>query len=318
MKRKFISVAVLGCLLIAQKTYGVELPSITVSAPKKTLINQYTKTLDSQTQNQYNLDNSSLKTFSNTNNSVFNAINMIPSVNAQGPDAFGNDETLRLRGIDSTKAGIININGVPTPNGPTGSLAANVFDLENIENITVYDGAIKPNVGFNSFGDFPGIIDLTIKQPSDKFGITLNQSFGSFDYSKSFVRVDSGDINGFRAFASTSLAYANKWKGNGDFVRKNAMFGLTKNFDNFVDFALYLGYNSNFHNNYYGLNYNQASNINKNYALDYNNNPNSTSCYNYNKTNTRDYFVLPTFTINTSNSSKLVLNPYYWSVRGNG
>jgi hypothetical protein len=55
MKRKFISVAVLGCLLIAQKTYGVELPSITVSAPKKTLINQYTKTLDSQTQNQYNL-----------------------------------------------------------------------------------------------------------------------------------------------------------------------------------------------------------------------------------------------------------------------
>ncbi|MGE4547414.1 MAG: TonB-dependent receptor plug domain-containing protein, partial [Desulfurella sp.] len=172
MKRKFISVAVLGCLLLAQKTYGVELPSITVSAPKKTLINQYTKTLDSQTQNQYNLDSSALKTFSNTNNSVFNAINMMPSVNAQGPDAYGNDETLRLRGIDSTKACIMNINGVPTPNGPTGSLTANVFDLENIENITVYDGAIKPDVGFNSFGDFPGIIDLSIKKPSNKFGIT--------------------------------------------------------------------------------------------------------------------------------------------------
>jgi iron complex outermembrane receptor protein len=316
MKRKFISVAVLGCLLIAQKTYGVELPSITVSAPKKTLINQYTKTLDSQTQNQYNLDSSALKTFSNTNNSVFNAINMMPSVNAQGPDAYGNDETLRLRGIDSTKACIMNINGVPTPNGPTGSLTANVFDLENIENITVYDGAIKPDVGFNSFGNFPGIIDLSIKKPSNKFGITLNQSFGSFDYSKSFVRVDSGDINGYRAFASSSLAYANKWKGNGNFVRKNAMFGLTKNFDNFVNFALYLGYNSDFHNSYYGLNYDQASNINKNYALDYNNNPNSTSYYDYNKVNSRDYFVLPTFTINTSNSSKLVLKPYYWSVRG--
>lgn len=51
----------------------------------------------------------------------------------------------------------MNINGVPTPNSPTGSLTADVFDLGNIENITVYDGAIKPDVGFNSFGDFPGI-----------------------------------------------------------------------------------------------------------------------------------------------------------------
>ncbi|MGC8706354.1 MAG: TonB-dependent receptor [Desulfurella sp.] len=315
MKKKLIAVG-LFCCLIAQKSYALELSGITVEASKKFMVNDYTKILDTQTTTQYNLDTKAIKTFSGSNNSVFNAINMIPSVNTQGPDAYGNDETLRLRGIDSTKAGIININGVPTPNGPTGNLTSNVFDLENIQNISVYDGAIKPNIGFNSFGDFPGIIDLTIKKPSDKLDAIINQSFGSYDYSKSFVRLDSGNINGFRTFISSSLAYANKWKGDGNFVRKNVMFGLTKNFDNLLNFELYLGYNSDFHNTYLGLNYSQASNVNQNYALDYNNNPNSPLYYNYNYVNTRDYFVLPSFTINTSNTSKLVLKPYYWSVRG--
>lgn len=315
-KRKIVSIAVIACTLFAAKSYGLELQGITVTAPSQNLVNQFFPIIAQQTTNQYDLDSSAISTFSGANNSLFNAISMIPSVNVQGPDAYGNDETLRLRGVDSTKAGIININGTPTPNGPTGSLTSNVFDLENIENIKVYDGAIKPDVGFNSFGDFPGIIDVTIKKPSNQFGVTLKQSFGSFDYSKSFIRLDLGDIDGFKAFISSSLAYANKWKGNGDFVRKNAMFGLTKNFDSLVDFELYLGYNSDFHNSYYGLNYKQASNVNTYYGLDYNNNPNSNNYYNYNTVNTRDYFVLPTFTIHTTNNSKLIIKPYYWSVRG--
>ncbi len=317
--KKFIcSIATILAILGAYtNAHAVELEPITVqSSTTPAQVNTYSSPITTQTSTQYTLTPSAIKTFSGANRSVFNAINMLPSVNAQGPDAYGNDETFSLRGIDSTKADILNINGVPTPNGPTGSLTSGIFDLENIQSIKVYEGAIKPDVGFSSFGDFPGIIDLEIKNPSDKFGITYNQSFGSFDYSKDFIRIDSGDINGFKTFVSGSLTYGNKWKGSGDFVRKNVMFGLTKNFDNVVGLKLFMGYNSDFHNSYMGLSYAQASNVNNNYGLDYNNNPNNPLYYNYNTVNTRDYYILPTISVNTTSNSTLELKPYFWSVRG--
>ncbi len=317
--KKFIcSIATLLAILgSSAKAHAVELEPITVQAnTQQAQINTYSQPLTTQTSSEYTLTSSAIKTFSKANKSVFNAISMLPSVNAQGPDAYGNDETFNLRGIDSTKAGILNINGVPTPNGPTGSLTSGIFDLENIQSIKVYEGAIKPDVGFSSFGDFPGIIDLKIKNPSDKFGITYNQSFGSFDYSKNFIRIDSGDIKGFKTFISGSLTYGNKWKGSGTFVRKNVMFGLTKDFNNVVGLKLFMGYNSDFHNNYGFLNYKDALNVNNNYGEDYNNNPNSPLYYNYNTVNTRDYYILPTISINTTNNSTLELKPYFWSVRG--
>jgi iron complex outermembrane receptor protein len=75
-----------------------------------------------------------------------------PSVNVQSGDPFGLSEvgfheTVKIRGKAQTgPASIRNVDGLPLTGNPGGG--KNIIDMENIERIDVYRGAMPVEMGF--------------------------------------------------------------------------------------------------------------------------------------------------------------------------
>jgi iron complex outermembrane recepter protein len=164
--------------------------------------------------------------------SVYEAINILPGVNVEAPDPFGlsaEQKSVRFRGVRSV-LGAMTVEGVPNwggnPIGPRDYL----YDTENLQGIAVYKGATPADLG-TGVGARGGAVELRPLWPKDDFGVSLSQGFGSFDYSRSFLRVDSGKLPcvDTRLSLSSSYTEADKWKGPGDLgPRKNLNFMMAQ------------------------------------------------------------------------------------------
>jgi len=142
-------------------------------------------------------------------------IDAIPGVDAATSDVTGlNNGNYSLRGFDSSAIGIT-INGAPvTDSGSYSVYATEYGDAENYNDITVTQGT--PNVDQPEMGATGGQIAWSTIDPSHRFGVDFTQSFGSNDYRRTFVRVNTGDTGAVRSWVSFSTNSADKWNGNGD------------------------------------------------------------------------------------------------------
>lgn len=256
--------------------------------------------------------------------SIYKIINMMPSISQQSVDPYGladivnYHEAFRFRGVEATAGGVpgttVNVEGLPVTGRPGGG--ATIYDLENFENIAVYSGVMPANIGLG-IADVGGKIDMTIKRPEDKFGVTFKQNRGSHDFSRTFMRIDTGDLGGgFKAFASGSTSYAEKWKGYGASNRNNVMFGATEKFSDKVKLEAFATYSKGNINPYKALSYAEIQNLDSAYDADYGNDPAKFDYYGYNKNEFEDWMVMANLEINTGEQSKLNIKPYYWSDKG--
>ncbi len=265
------------------------------------------------------LDNESLK-FSGEagTNSIFNTISILPSINLDSDDPFGlGDKRLRIRGTSDYFIGLT-VDGIPMygimPIGPRDY----IFDSENFEKVKVYSGSTPADLMTGS-GNRGGAIEVKLKKPSKKFNINISQSFGSFQYSKTFLRIDSGTIFKTKSRFYTSFSYtdADKWKGDGKLgPRKNFSFGFSQNIGEKISIDFYANYNSFNRNLFKGLTYSEAKNLDKFYYHDYATEKTGNPLfdydyYNYNKFSgiNRDYFGIIKFKI--SPYLKIKFKPYY-------
>ncbi len=155
-------------------------------------------------------------------NNPFQLIDLLPGVNTYSHDAtglFGGG--LRMRGFNSDQLGVT-VDGVPV--NDSGNFAVyppELIDIENLEEIFITQGSTDtdaPHVGATG-----GNIGMVTSIPVDKSRLRAQQTFGSDNARKTFVRADTGYLgdNRFKAFISYSKAEADKWKGSGAAEREH-------------------------------------------------------------------------------------------------
>ena len=259
-----------------------------------------------------------IKTFSSPDLiSPYKAISLEPGVDIRTNDPFGMSITHKIRGKSDRNIGET-LEGLPLKGiGPGGGLSTMV-DMENIESIKVEKGAIKADSGFG-YGSDNGMVDMEMKKPSDTFGATLKQSIGSYNFSKTYVRVDSGEIaDKAKLFVSSSITQGDKWKGEGDGVdRKNFAMGVSSTTNQPIEWEIYGMYNDQKSNNYQGLTYEQSQNLSLYKKLDYQTtDPTSSDYFDYNRQDFQTYTILGKLKIPLSPDSSITFRPYFLNDKG--
>jgi len=209
-------------------------------------------------------------------------LNKLPGVNVTSGGSLGLYEyasQIYIRGFDKNQVGQV-LDGVPLGGGLTaGGAPANRFvDSENLAKINVSQGSADISSPSNSA--LGGTITYTTVAPSNKPGLKVAQTTGSFKLNRSFVRLDTGLVGNSKAYVSFSNTDYNKWRSMGALNRQHAELKAVHLFgDSVLEFKTtyndrsdhdYLDVSqTKFHKfgRYYGLNTNWTGNS----ALDSNN-----------------------------------------------
>ncbi|NAZ23040.1 MAG: TonB-dependent receptor [Thermocrinis sp.] len=263
---------------------------------------------------------------------IFKAIELTPSLNAQTDDAYGlGGGTVRLRGFDNTQIGVT-IDDMPLNDSGNFALYPHEYaDVENLESITVERGAVSKRSPF--YVEIGGAIRIRTRPPANKFGITLSEKYGSFNFKKHFIRLDTGYLLGNKdlpkLFVSYSHTEADKWKGPGKYpdYRDHYTVGISHKIGRlFWEFY----YDKNVQLNYFykGFSFSELSNDSIFRRRDYNDRlllPNtgtnlSQNVYYYKfwKNPYTNQQLRANIELDITNSVKLSLKPYMWIGRGSG
>jgi iron complex outermembrane recepter protein len=252
------------------------------------------------------------------------SISLMPSVNQQSVDPSGladisnYHESFRFRGVEPTGGGNpgtpVNVENVPVSGRPGGGM--NIYDMENFKTVSIYKGGMPADRAFG-LTDIGGKIDMDIKGPGEIFSASLKQSMGSESYRRSFIRIDTGLFStGTGGFISFSDTGADKWKGEGESDRTNAMAGISQNIGDRIKLEAYTIYNNADINTYRSLSYSQASDLSGYYNFDYTSDRTDYYYYGYNKSDFEDLSVLLGMEYSISDAAKFSLKPYYWQDKG--
>ncbi|MFK3791123.1 MULTISPECIES: TonB-dependent receptor family protein [Pseudomonas] len=150
-----------------------------------------------------------------------------PGINVSSTDATGLSGTsFTMRGMNSDQVGLSS-DGFPINDSGDYSIYPNLMgDSENFSEVFVTQGSSEadgPHIGSSG-----GNIGLVSMRPTKDFGVFVKQSVGSNNLRKSFARLNTGDLGGFKTWVSASHTEGDKWKGKGtlraDKIEWNTLF----------------------------------------------------------------------------------------------
>ncbi|QOP41757.1 TonB-dependent receptor [Sulfurimonas marina] len=274
-------------------------------------------------QNKQTFTQKSLSTLSTqANMNPYTVIQFSPSVNFTPVDQTGSNEPayhdpIRIRAKSQTgPGGVYLINGTPISSNPGGG--KQMVDLENISSVDLHKGylSVNKNLGFSSL---IGKIDLNILKAKNKAGAHLSQSLGSNNFSKTFVRFDSGAMGDLRVFGSVSALKNDKTKGEGDQQRFNGMLGLSYKPNERFSSELYVIRNIDEHHNYASLSYAEAKDLDTYFSKDFATTKPTTASNNYYDWNKQEFYttaVVADLTYKAGKDDTIVLKPYYKTDKG--
>jgi iron complex outermembrane receptor protein len=252
--------------------------------------------------------------------SIYEAIDIIPGISLESADPFGlgaEQRVIRVRGVRGY-LGSLTVEGVPNYGGNPIGPREYLYDTENMQSISVYKGAVPADLG-TSVGSRGGAIELKPRWPEEKFSFDVSQGYGSNDYTRSFLRIDSGKLPKIDTRLSLSYSYteADKWKGPGDLgPRNNANLALTQPVGEIADVKVWFNYNDLKQDLYRPLDYGQVQSLAENYKLDYNEGRTGVAArdiyyYDYNKGSFRNQDLLALITVRPFEPFRFSLKPYY-------
>jgi iron complex outermembrane receptor protein len=251
---------------------------------------------------------------------VYEAISILPGIVFESPDVnnlTGEQSNIRIRGVSGT-LGAMTVEGIPNYGGNPMGPRSYIYDLENFESIAVYKGAIPADLG-SGVGNRGGAIELRPKWATKDFRFLTSQSVGSYEYKKTFLRLDTGKISSFNSMLSLSYSFTeeDKWKGPGDIgPRHNINFSYVQPIGEKVEVKLWANFNKLKYNNYRSLNYEQAKNIDEYYRLDFNdsllgNSSEDYLYYKFNKAKHKNIDFITVITIKPIDKIKFTIKPYF-------
>lgn len=251
------------------------------------------------------------------------AVELIPSVHVESPDAYGLvsrfPHTFRSRGQLGIGLGYM-FEGVPVWGISQPGPRVDMFDMENIRSTTYYKGAVPVDKGLGAMNT-AGAIYQEVLRPTDDFGLTFKQSLGSSNFSRSFVRLDSGDLpTGTKIYGSYSYTTADKWRGEGGApdYRHHVSLGAVQDLSSSVKLELFGDYHDNKLNNFRTLTFAQANDLDQYRDYDYNPTLTGTQTedrnyFDYNRETAKNLNVLAKLEVALSPESHLSFRPYYWT-----
>jgi len=252
-------------------------------------------------------------------------LQLLPSVNEHSADAFGlaKPQSIKIRGKNSYYLGRT-IDGLPITGEPAfaaGSGGGDLIDMENMEGITLYSGAtpVDKGLGFSNAG---GVVEMTMLKPAEEFTAKIKQSVGSYDFTRTFIRLDSGKLPwGSKLFSSFSYTSADKWRGEGNQRRLNGELGLTQKLSDRGCLELFGVWHDTEGHNYRPLNYAQAKQLSDFYRYDYSKTLTGTAAkdiyyYDFNRSDLTDKAAFGKVEFAIGRYGLLSFKPYYWKEDG--
>lgn len=248
-------------------------------------------------------------------------IQMLPSVNVQTADPYGlsSQFSVNIRGKTAFHLAQT-IEDLPV-NGVVGGFQ--LFDLENVSNLTLYSGAIPVDHGFAP-SNATGQLNMGLLRPLDRFAVTYRQSNGSFAFNRSFGRIDSGQLpTDTKLFVSYSYSYAHKWKGEGDAPdgRANGEFGLVQELGKYAKLEIFGAVQSYRANTFRALTFAQSQNLGTFRGFDFNRTITGSPAqdvffYGFNSAQFNNWTVFANLEVKPTPTSRFMLKPYYWNNDG--
>lgn len=168
---------------------------------------------------------------------------MMPGANTASSDPFGlQGSTISVRGMNSSQIGWL-FEGAPLNDIGNGSFYANeVVDAENLREVSLTPGSA--NIDTPTVSASGGLVEMNMVDPSHRRGGMVDLSYGSYNTSREFIRLESGDIghSGVRMYGSFSNVHGNDWRGPGKILAKQADFKLVKDWNDGSRSALVMTY----------------------------------------------------------------------------
>ncbi len=147
--------------------------------------------------------------------SIQKLLNRIPGVNVQSNDAFGANEesqTISLRGFNGTRLGYT-LDGLPLGDNAYGNYnglnISRALIAENFGGVELASGI--GSLGTASTSNLGGTVQYYSDDPSTVMGGRVAQTVGSDANRRTYLRVDTGEHNGFSAYLSGINAKADMW-----------------------------------------------------------------------------------------------------------
>ena len=157
----------------------------------------------------------------------------LPGFNVQTDGAlglyeFGNSVTVRAFNLQ--QIGFV-LDGVPMGRSDDfgGSPIFRYVDNENLGSVVASPGA--GDVSLPSYASLGPIVSYNTVAPSDEAGGVLSYTIGDDSLERSFVKLETGDINGFSAYISRSKTDSDLWRGPGTIDREHIEGKLRYEFD---------------------------------------------------------------------------------------
>jgi len=253
----------------------------------------------------------------NAKTNAFGALEMLPDILLEQTDPYGlGTKNIRIRGIKGYFSGLT-MDGIPNygifPIGPRDEL----YDMDNMESISVYKGAIPSDLG-TATGNKGGVIEMKHRKPADKRAFEFSQSFGLDNYSRSFLRVDTGETPmKNRAFFSYSLADADKWKGEGELGPRNHLnIGVTQDIKDSASVDFFVNYNDSERHSFKNYTYQQTKDIDYIFKNDFNGKyygvpSKDINYYDYNRGKYTNTDLYSKISFNIKDNTVLLIKPYY-------
>jgi iron complex outermembrane recepter protein len=145
----------------------------------------------------------------------------LPGFNVQANDALGMYEfgnSVSVRAFNFQQIGFL-LDDVPMGRSDQfgGSPIYRYVDNENLARVTASSGA--GDVSLASYASLGPIVSYIGRGPAEEFGGRVSFSRGSDELLRGFVRLDTGEHNGFSAFGSFSTVSGELWRGPGTIDR---------------------------------------------------------------------------------------------------
>lgn len=179
----------------------------------------------------------------------YQLLELTPGVNTYNHDAtglFGGQ--MKVRGFNSDQVGFT-INGAPVNDSGSFSVFPQEYtDTENLCEVFVTQGSAdteSPHVGASG-----GNVGMVTCEPTDVGRARVSQTLGQSNFSRTFVRLDTGKIGSAKGFLSFSKSTADKWKGLGKADRNHIDAGLAWDVTRDTSFSASFLYNKAMNNNF--------------------------------------------------------------------
>jgi iron complex outermembrane receptor protein len=265
---------------------------------------------------------------SNGGGNVLRTVGTLPSVDAPAIDPYGaanlpgGTKGIRVRGqLSQHGDSLSTVDGIPLAGVNPGIGAMFLIPNEDIARTTLYQGPIPPNV--LAYFTSVGVIDSQLAWPRDKMGGEISQSFGSYNFLRTFARVDSGLLfdNTTKFFLSGAWTDADKWRGVGKAPDGKADFsaGLETRPNDSLDVKAMVAHTQVDQNTYAGLTYAQASNLAQYRFYDFTPTPvpgNLVNWYGYNRQSFDVWTAFADIAWKVNADTVLTLKPYYLHEQG--